>query len=305
MDKLVFHETPEEQPRWLNLMKGTLDFSGIPKDNFDAAIENDKLKPELTAKGMVLTSYPRADVVYISINMEDPILGKNVNLRRALALAYNSEVARKKFYNNQALVAHSPIAPDMDGWDPDFKNPWKEFNVEKAKELLAKAGFPGGKGLPVLEYSDTGGTTGRQMAEFLQQQFAQIGVNMNIVSNSWPQFQDRLRNKKAQIFGIAWAADYPDAENMLQLLYGKNVSPGPNNSNYANKEFDALYEQSQKLPPGPERTALYKKMRDIFVRDLPWIPTVHRLGYYIQHGWVKNLKKHDTINGFYKYLRVA
>jgi ABC-type transport system substrate-binding protein len=142
------------------------------------------------------------------------------------------------------------------------------------------------------------------MGEYLEQQFAAIGVKLNIVSNSWPQFTDRLRNKKSQLFGIAWVADYPDAENMFQLLYGKNVSPGPNNSNFNNKEFNALYEQALKMPPGPKRTEVYKKMRDVFVRELPWIPTVHRIGVTVKHGWVKNLKRNETINGYYKYLRV-
>jgi hypothetical protein len=45
-------------------------------------------------------------------------------------------------------------------------------------------------------------------------------------------------------------------------------------------------------------------MRDIFVRDMPWIPRVHRLGPLVYQGWLHNLKKHDTINGFYKYLRI-
>jgi oligopeptide transport system substrate-binding protein len=142
------------------------------------------------------------------------------------------------------------------------------------------------------------------MAEFVAQQFGAIGVKVNIVSHSWPQFQDRLRNKKSQMYGIAWMADYPDAENMLQLLYGRNVSPGPNSSNYSNKEFDALYERAAVLPPGPKRTELYQQMAKIFVRDLPWIPTVHRLKYTLSHGWLKNLKPNDIMTGQYKYLRV-
>ncbi|MGE0526007.1 MAG: ABC transporter substrate-binding protein, partial [Bdellovibrionales bacterium] len=304
VDKLVFLEIIEDQPRWLNLMKGTVDFAGIPKDNFDSAVKGKDLSPELTKKGMRLIIYPWPDVVYMGFNMEDPILGKNVNLRRALSLAYDSATANEKFYNNRVIVAHSPIAPDMDGYDPGFKNPYKEYNIEKAKEYLKKAGYPGGKGLPPIEYSVPSSTTSRQMAEYLAQQFEKIGVKLNIVTNSWPQFQDRLRNKKSQMFGIAWGADYPDAENMLQLLYGPNASPGSNSSNFKNKEFDALYEEAARTPPGPKRTELYKKMRDIFVQEMPWIPTVHRLGYMTVHGWMKNLKPHEIIDGFYKYVRV-
>lgn len=306
VDVLVFHEVPEDQPRWLNLMKGIYDFAGIPKDNFDAAMAGPKeLKPEIAAKGLKLIIYPYPDVVYIGFNMEDKVIGgKHADLRQALCYAYDSKTANLKFYNDRVITAQSPIAPDMEGYDPNYKLPCKEFNLEKAKELLKKAGYPEGKGLPPIEYSIAGSTTGRQMAEYLAQQFGQIGVKVNIVSNSWPQFQDRLHNKKAQSFGIAWGADYPDAENMLQLLYGPNESPGSNSSNYKNKEFDALYEEAARTPPGDKRTALYKKMRDIFAKDLPWIPTVHRLGYNLSHSWVGNLKRHETIDGFFKYLKV-
>lgn len=305
VDELIFHEVPEDQPRWLNFMRGNYDMAGIPKDNFDAAVGADnKLKPDLINKGIQLYTYSIQEVVYMGINMEDPILGKNKYLRQALCYAYDQKIPIERFYNGRAIVAHSPIGPDMDGWDPNYKIPCKEYNLEKAKELMKKAGYPNGKGLPPIEYSSTSSTTSRQFAEYLQQQWAKIGVQTVLASHSWPQFQDRLRTKKSQIWGIAWGADYPDPENMMQLLYGPNVSPGPNASNFKNKEFDRLYEEAAKLPPGEKRTALYKKMRDIFGEELPWIPTVHRIGYLLTHGWVHNVKYNKTLPNPFKYYRV-
>jgi oligopeptide transport system substrate-binding protein len=305
IDHLIFYEVPEDQPRWLNFMKGNYDFVWIPKDNFNAATVNSKeLKPELVRKGMRLIIYPWTDVVYQGFNMADPILGKNVNLRQALCYAYDQKTANEKFYNNHVITAQSPIAPDMEGYDPNFRNPCKEYSVEKAKELMKKAGYPDGKGLPPLHYDFNASTTGRQMAEYAAQQYEKIGVKMELVSHSWPQFQERLRTKKAQIFGIAWGADYPDAENMLQLLYGPNEAPGSNSANFKNAEYDKLYEEASRLPPGAARTVIYQKMRDIFVREAPWVPTVHRLGYMVVNGWVQNIKPNETIEGFYKYLRV-
>lgn len=304
IDELVFMEIIEDQPRWLNMMKGILDISAVPKDNHDTVFDEKKnLKPEIVEKGMKLAVFPRSDITYIAFNTEDPVL-KNVHLRTALARSYSEAISIDRFYNGLAIPAHSPISPDMDGWDPNYKNPNREPNIEAAKAELKKAGYPDGKGLPVLEFSTTSSTTARQMAEYAVQQFDQIGVKVNIVSHSWPQFQDRIRTKKSQMWGIAWNADYPDPENMFQLLYSKNVSPGPNGANYVNKEFDKLYEESQKLPPGPARTAIYIKMRDIFAKEQPWITNTHRLGYVIHQGWVMNLKRNRTIKNFFKYLRV-
>ena len=226
------------------------------------------------------------------------------HLRRALSLAFDWKTAGEKFYNNQVISAQSPIPPGLEGYDENFKNPWKQFDIEKAKEELKKAGYPGGKGLPAIELNNSASATSRQMEEFMAQQFERIGVKTSIIQNSWPQFQDRIRNKKAQMFGIAWNADYPDPQNMFQILYGPAISPGPNNANFQNKEFDAAYDKALKLPPGPERTKLYLKMRDIFVEEMPWIPTFHRLGFYVVNGWIENYRKDATRYGPYKYVRV-
>lgn len=305
IDTLVFYEMPEDQPRWLNFMKGNTDYSGIPKDNFDAAMSSrTEVKPELKAKGIHAIIYPYPDIVYIGFNMEDPVLGKNKALREALCYSFNEEGLIKKFYNDRAVVLHSPIPPEFEGYDEKWELPCKHENIEKAKELLKKAGYPEGKGLPVLEYTFSQSSTGRQMAEYTQQQFAKIGVQLSLAGNSWPQFQDRLHAKKAQMFGAAWGADYPDSENMLQLLYGPNESPGSNNSNFKNKEYDAAYVAASKLPPGPERTKLYVKMREIFAQELPWIPNASRLGYYISHAWVDNFKPHKMVYGHQKYMKI-
>jgi ABC-type oligopeptide transport system substrate-binding subunit len=107
-----------------------------------------------------------------------------------------------------------------------------------------------------------------------------------------------------QIYSVGWSADYPDAENFLQLLYGPNDSPGPNNSHYHNSEYDKLYEQSLTLLPGERRNQIYKKMRDQFVRDMPWIPEVHRTHCKVYHSWLRNFKPNAMIVNPYKYLRI-
>lgn len=304
VDRVVMHEIVQEQPRWLKFMKGELDFSSIPKDNFETAIQDDKLSKEFAAKGIELFVVMEPDVTYTAFNMLDPILGKNEKLRKAISMATDVDSVIKKFFNGRAISAQSPIPPGVDAYDAKYKNPYKEFNVEKAKQLLAEAGFPGGKGLPELEFSTVSSTTSRQMAEFFKQNMAQIGVKVSIATSSWPQFQDKIHKKKAQIWGVAWLADYPDAENFLQLLYGPNTSPGPNGSNFDDSKFNKLYEKAALLPPGPERTDLYHQMRDIVVSEAPWVMGMHRMGYSLRHQWVKNYKPHPIISDGYKYFRV-
>lgn len=303
-DKVVFYELPEDQPRWLKFMKGDTDFVEIPKDNYDGAVKDKKVIPELAAKGVGLRADPDPDLVYIGINMMDPVLGKNTLLRQAMAMAYDSDTYIQKFYNGRAINAQSIIPPGVDGYDPEYKNPYKQNNVEKAKELLKKAGYPDGKGLPAFEYNCSSGATDRQIGEYFQQKMAAIGIKITIQQNSWSQFIQRQKEKKVQIFGVAWGADYPDAENFLQLLYGPNESPGSNSSNFHNKVYDKLYDDASKLPPGSARTAIYKKMRDISATELPIIPDANRVRYQLYHGWIKNFKPHLTILNSYKYMHV-
>src|SRR5690606_24707354 len=157
------------------------------KDNYDTAVKDNKVTPELAAKGIALEIAPDPDVTYTGFNMLDSVVGKNKNLRLAIAHAIDYDVMIEKFYNNRAISAQSPIPPGIDSYDPNFKNPHKEYNVAKAKEYLAKAGFPEGKGLPELEYSDIASSTSRQQTEFYKQALEAIGIKMRITSSSWPQ----------------------------------------------------------------------------------------------------------------------
>ncbi len=304
-DKIVIQVFVERQPMWLNFLSGKLDTTAIPKDNFSSAITpNKELSEEISSKGIRLTKSPSLDITHISFNMSDPLIGKNKLLRQALSLAYDEATFIDLFYNGRAIQAQGPIPPGISGYDPTFKNPYRQFNVAKAKELLAKAGYPEGKGLPNIEYVTTADSVGRQESEYLTKIMSTIGVTLKVNSYSWPQLQEAIKNKKAHLWSFAWSADYPDAENFLQVFYSKNASPGPNDSNYTNLQFDRLYEKSLTLSESAERTALYKKMVSLLVEDCPWIFRSHRLGYTLIQPWLKNYKSNDFDHGHYKYYRI-
>ena len=304
VDRFVITELPEDSPRWQNFQKGNFDFAEIPADAFENAVKDRKLVPALADKGAKLSMQAAGDVTYTAFNMKDPVLGKNKLLRHAISYAQDNATFIRNFYNNRAIPSQSPVPPGFSSYDPNFRNPYAQFSVAKAKETLAKAGFPEGKGLPTLQYEGLSDSKSRQQAEFFQQNLAAIGIKVLINSNTWPQFQDKIKQGKAQIFGIAWAADYPDAQNFYQLYYSKNMSPGPNDSSFSNPEFDRIYERSLKTAPGPERDALYHQLRDIVVEEAPWMYIGHRETYRAYHGWLHNMKPNEVSHAWYKYLRV-
>jgi oligopeptide transport system substrate-binding protein len=306
VDRIVTQVFEERQPMWLSFLSGKLDYANVPKDNYDSAVGPDgNVTAELKAKGITLQKVPAVEFTRYSFNMTDPVLGKNKLLRQALSQAYDIESAIKIFYNGRAIPAQTPIPPGVAGYDEKYKNPYRQHNVAKAKELLAKAGYPDGKGLPAFEYVTLADSLSRQWTDYDQKQFGAIGVKLKVTTYSWPEMNVAIKNKRGQIFaGAAWVADYPDAENLLALFYSKNAPPGPNAANYADPEYDRLYEKSLTMVDSPERTALYRQMALMLVEDAPAMFMVHRIIYTFQQPRLRNFKRHDFQLDYPMYLRV-
>lgn len=308
VSKVVVNIIEESQPRWLNFQKGKVDFVDVPKDNFDSAITPDRnLSGSLSEKGINLMISPSLDVTYVAFNHDNKIF-QSVKLRRAMMLAYDVEQSNKLFYNNTALPAQSVIPPGISGYIKGYKSPYRLMNrtqaVEQAKKLMVEAGYPNGEGLSEFTYDTASGTVSRQMGEYFSKQMAQIGIKIKVVSNPWPQLQDKITKRTVELFGIAWGADYPDAENFLQLLYGPNKAPGANGSGYDNPEFNRLFKVSSVMQDSPERTALYEKMYRMAAEEVPWIYGVHRQTFTIKQGWMKNFVATDFEAGRAQYLDV-
>ena len=131
-----------------------------------------------------------------------------------------------------------------------------------------------------------------------------INVELNVRLVDFSQLIEAVKSKKAQMFSFAWGSDYPDAENNLAILYGPNEAPGANSFNYKSPEFDRLYEQILSMPDTPERTAIYEKMRDIVIEDVPYIGSMARIRYYLVRPWLKNCKPTEVFNNWWKYLDI-
>lgn len=304
VDKIIVNIMIESQPRWLNFLKGKLEFIGIPKDNFDSAVVPGKgLSEKLAKKGIILMVTPSLDVTYTAFNFDHKIF-QDKKVRQAISMAIDGDEANKLFYNSTALPAQSVVPPGIAGNIKGFINPNKGPKIEQAKKLLAEAGYVDGKGLPELVYDTTASTVARQQGEYFVKRMALIGVKARIQQNTWPEMNKRINNRQAMIWGIAWGADYPDAENFLQLLYGPNKAPGSNKSNYNSPEFNKIFEIASKMQDTPERTALYEKLNRMVAEDAPWIFGVHRQSYVLKHSWLKNYMTSDFESGQEQYLNI-
>jgi len=130
-----------------------------------------------------------------------------------------------------------------------------------------------------------------------------IGIRMVFKKDQTPELRKMARAGKVQMRQDGWNADYPDAENFMQNLYGPNVSQS-NDSRFKLPEFDRLYEQAHNLPDSPERTRLYNRMTDIVIAYAPWKLTHHLLEDHVVQPWVVGYKAHPIRADIWKYLDI-
>ncbi len=317
IDRVVQYVIDDSSTSWMMFLSGQLSLSAISRDNWDAVITGDKkLNDSLAKRGVDLISSATLDVYYIGFNWDDPVVGssddpeqdrRNRKLRQALSCAYDFG-QMNQFMNYRLYPIDGPVPSPLVGCLKE-PSPYR-FNLDKARRLLVEAGYPDGidqKTGRRLELSiELGGATPntRQSMELIADMFQKIGIVLDAQYNTWPAFIEKMNRRQSQMFQLGWVADYPDAENFLQLFYSKNESPGPNHSNYRNAGIDRLYESIRTMQDTPERTAIYEKMANIIVEDCPWVFMYQPMSFALKHDWVENYVPHDFPYGMGKYRRV-
>ena len=337
IDRIVFVREKEQIPYWNKFLQGYYDKSGIASDNFDQAIKSGSdgesgLTAEMEARGIKLRTSLATTSYYLSFNWLDPVVGgndpklaeRNRKLRQALSIAIDFEEFISIFLNGRAIAAQGPIPPGIFGFKDGqgSMNPvvydWKDSGPKRksnevAKKLLAEAGYPGGRdaktGEPLVLYLDTTdrGPGDKARLDWYRKQFSEINVQLEIRTTDWNRFQEKIRKGNTQLFFLGWNADYPDPENFLFLLYGPNgaaKADGENKANYANPEFDRLFEQMKNMDNGPERQAVIDKISTLLHQDAPWVWGFHPKSFGLSHAWMKNGKPNQMANNGLKYQRV-
>lgn len=308
-DTIRYLNVSDPSTQWLMFLKGELDLlRDIGRDNWSAVMdERGELHPQLAARGIRLCGgSPALEMRYIGMNMDDPVLGKNARLRQALSCAFDFPTWRR-FYNNSISPATGPVPPCAEGC-LDEPSPYG-YNPEKARRLLAEAGYPRGidpkTGRRLVLTLSIGRVTqdSREAAELLASFYARIGIRLECRFQTWSAFLSSVNKGDAQMFLMAWVGDYPDAQNFLQLFHSKNMSPGPNHSNYSNPEYDAAYDAAMAAATADERNACWRRCQEIIREDCPWIFTHVTKDYSLVRRRVRNYVASDFPYGYECHLR--
>lgn len=332
--ELIFSIEKESIPRWNKFLQGYYDKEAVTDTSFDQAVQLDKngnaiITDSLKKKGVRLSNSIAATTFYLGFNMLDPIVGgyseEKRKLRQAISIAINNEELISVFFNGLGVAAQSIIPPSVfgylegkQGYNP-YVYSWIEGklirkSLDYAKNLLAEAGYPGGKDPKtgkqlVLNYDVTtsGNPSDKLLFEWYRQQFAKLGIDLNIQSTLYNRFQDKVRTGKAQLFFFGWIADYPDPENFLFLLYGPNAKVpygGENATNYKNPKADQLFETIRDMPNGAERQSKINQWLDIVRKDAPMVWQFHPISMILSHQWIDPTKPGYLIRNAVKYMHI-
>ncbi len=318
IDQVVISIIEEPQPRWLSFLGQEQDIAEIvPNDFADVAFPNNRLAPNLAKKGIQMVRYLRSDVSVSYFGMENPVVGgyepAKVALRRAISLAVDLEREIRLVRRGQAIPAQSIIAPNVWGYEPDFKSEMSDFDRARATALLDLYGYvdrngdgwreqPDGSPL-VIEYATSPDQLSRQLTEQWQKNMQAIGIKMVFKVAKWPEQLKSSRAGKLMMWGVGWTPAEPDGDTFLSLGYGPNKGQS-NHSRFDLPAFNALYERQQQLPDGPERQALMDEAKKLLIAYMPYKVHVHRIFTDLAQPWVVGYHRNIFVAAFFKYVDI-
>lgn len=272
--KVTFYDSKATE--FLMFQQQRLDFI----NDIDASFKDEvltrrgDLRKDWTGK-IRLSKHPYLNTEYLGI-LVDPQsdLVKNSPLgvqkiRAAINYGFDRRKMMMYLRNSIGIPAESGFVPaGLPSFDSSLVKGY-HFNPQLSRQLLREAGYPDGKGLPVIKlltipiYADLG--------SFIAKELEDIGLKVQVEAVQKSFLLEQTAKSTAAFFRGSWIADYPDAENYLSCFYSKNPAP-PNYTRYRNPQFDALYERSLIEQDYETRLSLYRQMDQMIIKDAPVVP---------------------------------
>jgi len=211
-----------------------------------------------------LVSIPYPTVLYLSFRA-DKTPFNDVRVRKAFIHAVDREALSKNAFFGQRMPALGGfVPPGMPAYSPDIGLP---FDPELARQLLAQAGFPGGRGFPEVSWLHGRSSKTQLVIDFMQTAWMEIlGLELHPQGmDEWGAFLEKATTDPANLTMIGWGADYPDPECMLTSTF--HSKEGENIPRWWNERFDALVEEAGRITDQTKRIKLYQEADRILVAE--------------------------------------
>ena len=292
----------DKQTAFLEFVKGNLDFM----NSLDASYKDEiltrtgQLKAKYTDR-INMVSIPFLNTEYLGFNMETfqnelseasgkactPLQAKLI--RQAINYGFDRAKMMKYMRNNVGRPGCKGMIPcGLPGYDSAAAYGY-DYNPDKARRLLAQAGFAEGKGLPSIKLATT--SSYLDLCKYIQQQLSLIGIDIKLDVNPPAALREQMAQGKSPWFRGSWIADYPDAENYMTLFYSPNHSPnGPNYTHFTSPRVDRLYRASIRETDDQKRQALYRTMDSLVMDEAPVIVLYYDQILHFTHKNISGLR---------------
>jgi oligopeptide transport system substrate-binding protein len=240
-------------------------------------------------------------VYYIGFNVAQPPFD-DPKVRQAFAMAINRDQIVRVVLKDMLPVANSFMMPGLPGYNQNAKLPG--FDPEGAKKLLAESKYKDASGLGQITLTEIGGGANADITTqaIIEMWRTNLGVEVSIAQSEAASFFDDLDRGRLQMFDIGWIMDYPDPEDIIDLLFYS--SSRQNNTKYKNPQFDALVEQARTETDSTKRVQLYQQAEQILIQDMPWIPLYFGQEHFVVKPKVKGFDPLPIVIPMLRYLTI-
>jgi ABC-type transport system substrate-binding protein len=299
VDRVEVSIIEESQPRWLAFMQGEVDYLAVPIDLQDVAAPGGVLAPHLARRRVRLARTALADITVTYFNMDHPVVGgyaaDKVALRRAVALGFDADEYIRLQFKGQAISAQSPFVPGTFGFDPAFVTSMSSHDGASARALLDLYGYvdrdgDGWREMPdgaplLLEIASSPTQLDRRQNELWKRYLDAIGVRVRFNVAQWPELLKQSLAGKLMMWGFGWQAGQPDSDVFFGFGYSGNIEQ-TNDARFRLPAYDRLYEQSRRLPDGPERLAALREAARLLAVYMPYKFHLHRVQNDLVQPWL-------------------
>lgn len=278
LESVAISFIPDKQSAFLEFIKGNLDFmSGIDASYKDELLTHTGELQARYAEDFNLYRQPYLNTEYLAFLVDSsqtvmansPLLDKRI--RQAINYGFDRKKMMRYLRNNIGEPANYGMIPRGLASFDTSRVVGYDYNPEKAKALLAEAGYPNGKGLPAIKLQTN--SSYLDLCEYIQGEVANVGIPMEVEVTPPSTLRQSIATSKVPFFRASWIGDYPDGENYLSLFYSENWAPnGPNYTHFKNAVFDSLYQRASAETLDSARFVLYAKMDSLVMSEAPVVP---------------------------------
>ena len=279
IDTLVVKFVPEANSRMIMLETGEIDLARdlLPLD-FQKISEDTKF---------TTVEVETPSNMFLGFDLRNELLADK-RVRQAIAYAINNEDLVKTIFNGSASVATSPVPKITTGHNENSNN--YPQDIEKAKQLLAEAGYPNGFNIELFVSEDNQRI---DMAVIIQDNLKKIGINAEIKTFQWAAYVSTIENPNIikPLFIMSWNISNDDPDEVLYPLYhSSQIDAHTNVVFYKNEKFDNLISEARETTDKEKRMKLYEEAQDIIQEDLPHYTLVYPKQNFAYKASIKNIK---------------